>query len=183
MPTNAAGSYVIGATGHRAPERMCYAWYDTGLLEVADIFMAANNHAISYAHLGGAPGWDTAMALVCLKFSVPYTLHVPVQHQSIIPHADRPLYKACRDAAREVIEYGTEPDRAALFARNAGIIDSSDIVVAMWDNKRKGGTNHAINYAHVSGKEVYNLYFELRRRRPPYGKRAGRQSFTPRPGL
>lgn len=162
---------------------MCGAWYEDGLLSLLDRVFGYNRHLIQEAHLGGAVGWDTAVALICLAYSVPYTLHLTERHRDIIAAEHRPLFDACVQGAADVVVYGKAPDRYALALRNYGIVDNSDLLIAMWDNKRKGGTNHCINYAQEQNKLVFNLYFELRKSRPSYGERTARKPFRPRPGL
>lgn len=41
----------------------------------------------------------------------------------------------------------------APLIRNKLIVDSADLIVAIWDGKSRG-TQHAINYAHTVGKKV-----------------------------
>lgn len=42
--------------------------------------------------------------------------------------------------------------------RNKCLVDKSDIVIAYYDGRARGGTKHTINYAKSKNKPVINLY-------------------------
>lgn len=153
---------------------MCHAWYGTGLLGLAQEIVEVNTHQVSRYILGGAPGWDTAMALACIVCGVQFQLELPDKHRNIIPLDQRTLYDQVLSYSSLTRYHGDGPTRSSLMQRNRAIVDQGDALFAMWDGKMKGGTSHAVSYAMRSGKPIYNYYPALRARRPAYGSRASR---------
>jgi hypothetical protein len=148
---------------------MCYAWYGTGLLDLALELLTQEKSNISRLELGGAVGWDTALAIAAGVVGIPYSLHLPQGHDKYVPLPERTVYWNMLTQASHIRYYGTHTSRETLMQRNCGIVDSSHIVLAMWDTKVRGGTAHAIRYSVATDKPVFNYYHILRSRRPPYG--------------
>ncbi len=48
-----------------------------------------------------------------------------------------------------------------LMNRNKWMVDNSDLVIAVWDGVKKGGTAHCVKYAKKQGKEIMNLWPEI----------------------
>jgi uncharacterized phage-like protein YoqJ len=50
-----------------------------------------------------------------------------------------------------------------LLNRNKWMVDNSDLVIAVWNGDKAGGTFHCIDYAKKKGKEIINLWPEIQK--------------------
>ena len=117
-------------------------------------------------YVGGALGFDTDAARVCVEVAVPFVVAVPFPSQwKRWKPSDQAVYRNMLTYAKRV-EYVSEVDPPAygdgsavasvLNARNQYMVDRCDIVVAAWDGSR-GGTGHCVEYARQKGKEIIVL--------------------------
>lgn len=137
---------------------MAGAWYGTGLVQLA---LDALEHVPPdryHFHIGGAVGWDLAVGVAAVRWGIPFTLHLPKKHRSVVEHHSLTLYDQIVSYASNVLVYGERTDRNTLMARNIGIVDSSSVLLVMWDGKVRGGTSHAIRYCSSQAKPVFNFY-------------------------
>lgn len=151
----------IGVTGHRpqkiVPDR---AWDDHAKQKLLDFAITQVEQVMDrvpeavYFAIGGALGWDTAVAQACVCCNVPYELELP--HPSMSHRwrkSDRQHYDSLVAQATRVTFVHREPDItssrfiSALLERNKVIMDGSIAVLALWNGEREGGTYHALNYA------------------------------------
>lgn len=50
-----------------------------------------------------------------------------------------------------------------LTNRNKWMVDRSDVVIAVWDGEKKGGTYHCVSYAEKQGKKIINLWPDIQK--------------------
>lgn len=109
---------------------------------------------------GMAIGWDQAVATACLDLGIPYRAYIPGKWQpDAWPPPARAVYERllARAAAVRVCvvgSYGAD----AMRIRNTHIINDSEMLLALWDGTRAGGTWHCWNYAVGKGLPRINLW-------------------------
>jgi uncharacterized phage-like protein YoqJ len=84
---------------------------------------------------GMALGWDTAVALACVRCNVPFIAAIPFEGQDYTwPHDARSRYKTLRRwAAEEVIVSLGGYTPGLMHARNRWMVDRCEAVMAVWN--------------------------------------------------
>ncbi len=122
------------------------------------------NPEVTDVYFGGAFGVDTE----ALNMAARYVRGGRVKLHAILPGVLQDLgdhQKAALDLADTVTELAGDMSTStaatlSFLARNRHLVDCSDKVLAFWDNKKEGGTWHAIEYARKTGKEVKPLLLQ-----------------------
>ena len=118
-------------------------------------------------YVGGALGFDTDAARVCVETAVPFIAAVPFPSQwKRWKPSDQTVYRNMFTYAKRVeyvspvdppLAYGDGSAVVAMMnARNRYMVDRCDLVVAAWDGS-PGGTAHCVKYAQSKGKEILVL--------------------------
>lgn len=118
--------------------------------------------------VGMALGWDTAVAIACVRNGIPFVAAVPFEGQErswprdsqeryrfLLAHAER-VHVVCTIAPEYMDRTWWVAD--AMTARNAWMVDNCDAVAALWDGSDRGGTANCVRYARSAGKPVMNLW-------------------------
>jgi len=71
------------------------------------------------------------------------------------------VYRAA-DSIYFVDEEGYAPWK--LLNRNKWMVDNCDLVVAVWNGEKRGGTAHCIRYASRKGREIVNLWRQIHKK-------------------
>lgn len=148
----------LAATGHRPDKLGGYgAHVDDRLRKLAFDFLAVEmpDEAIS----GMALGWDMAFAEAALLLGIPLVAAVPFAGQeSKWPAASQARYRSILERAARVVtvcDGGYSPVK--MTARNEWMVDTCDMVVALW-NGSPGGTGNCVAYARRQNRPVINLW-------------------------
>ena len=170
---------TICFTGHR-PDKL-YGWdmkdrrYQTLEYKILKIlYKNILENKISTVITGGALGLDT-IAFSCVNtlkkktnLNIKNILAIPFINQSKawLRETDILRYEKMKSIADELIYVDTidkykvpktkegEYHPVKMQKRNAYIVDNSDIVIAIWDGIKKGGTWNCVKYAQKLGKEI-----------------------------
>lgn len=164
-------------TGHR-PEKLVggYNFDSQGRKELRKILYAKVEELINNGYneflSGGALGVDSDFFCVCnvLKKKYPHIqnkLAIPFKQQSIAWNMiDAKRYEVIKKKADEVIYVDTLPNYSInylkpdlyhiqkMMIRNQYMVDNSDLVIAVWNGDKKGGTYNCLQYAKKCGKEI-----------------------------
>lgn len=152
MPKNwpvgfAKPGFVIAVTGHR-PHKL--GGYSPANRHALFLFAKETLRGIEPSHVitGMALGWDQAIALACVKLSIPFTAAVPFKGQhSAWPESSHANYFELLDQAQHVAYVCDPPGEKWKFnQRNYWMVDRADHVLALWDGTA-GGTANCVEYA------------------------------------
>ena len=85
--------------------------------------------------------------------------HPQVRLEAAIPYAGRlrtpdPLFQRLLVACDTVTVHSQEYDRACFWARDRAMVDASDLVLAVYDGRRGGGTHYTLRYAQAQQRRV-----------------------------
>jgi len=97
---------------------------------------------------GMALGVDMLFAEVALSLGIPLHAHVPFEGQeSIWPDKSQQRYnRILKEATNKTVVCDGEYAAWKMQARNAAMVDSCDLLVAVWDGSG-GGTANCVDYA------------------------------------
>jgi uncharacterized phage-like protein YoqJ len=160
---------VVAVTGHRPDKLGGYKvpneMYD---LVVAGVVTAFEAYKPAYVLTGMALGVDQWSAEICLNMNIPFVAAVPFDDQDKIwpPHS-KAKYQWLLSKAYQVTKVSQgaySPQK--MQARNQWMVNSSHLVIAVW-NGTKGGTANCVEYAVGVGKKIH--YVPL----PPSGMSVG----------
>lgn len=148
---------TLSGTGHR-PNKL--GGYGTPAFEelVALASWYLRTHPADVVISGMALGWDQALAVAALRIGIPVHAFVPCEgHSSNWPDESQRYYakilKRCAVVSIAPVPYTP----AAMMKRNKDMVDSSDVVLALWDGSA-GGTGNCVRYARKAGKPIVNLW-------------------------
>jgi uncharacterized phage-like protein YoqJ len=149
----------IAFTGHRPKDLGGKTYLDfRAALDALGVGERRDLHFI----VGGALGVDTWAAEYALSHKIPYTMITPFTSEVMgrfWPQLDRDLLAMYADRAAEYRVITTGPyDVGAYQQRNEAMVDTADVVFAVWTGKTMGGTANCIRYAQRMDKPIYNLW-------------------------
>ena len=163
-------AYSISLTGHR-PDALAgydlsapfYQRLEEGLLSIARRAMERSGSVV--LHSGMALGADTVWSKAALRLreehpdEVFFVAEVPVRTQSERwpSKSDKDLWADHVKAADQVRIYGEAYSVRWLHARNHGMIDAADLLIAVWNGSTTGGTAGAVAYAEKIGKRTHRI--------------------------
>lgn len=133
-------------TGHR-PERLqgkeleVIKWLDEKLRE----------YQPTKAICGMASGVDQMYAELALKQRIPLAAALPYKKDWDKLH---PVVQEQLHQADEVVYACEKYDKKGYYIRDCMMVDAADVVLAVWDGNKWGGTWNTIEYALSKGKEV-----------------------------
>jgi len=149
---------VLGVTGHR-PGRtggyndITYSKLSHLATNVLSSFQPT--HVIT----GMALGWDLAIAEAALERGIPYTAMVPFigQPSKWTPNCNTVYYRLLNQATNvEIVskDYGPK----VMQRRNIRIIESSEVICALYNGTPFGGTAHCVKSALAANVPVINCW-------------------------
>jgi uncharacterized phage-like protein YoqJ len=153
---------VLAVTGHRI-QRLARPGVDPLRLEelltgfAEEVLDAARPSVVL---TGMATGWDQAVAAAAIKLEVPFVAAVPyVGQDSLWDERTRRVYGVLLEAASAVC-FVEEPPHAGwkMISRNRWMVDRAELLVALWDGDRKGGTASTVLHAEKRGVQVVNCW-------------------------
>ena len=138
---------ILAATGHR------FQNFERARHNLKN-FLDLNSENIEAAISGMAAGWDTIFARACLYYNIPLHCYVPYEGQKptseffdeILSRAS--LIKVCAD------KYHSR----CFLDRDDKMVEDSNVIIACWDGRKKGGTYYTVNRAIENKKLVVNLW-------------------------
>ena len=118
-------------------------------------------------NLGGAIGADQWVGDACIEHNVPFNLYLPflpeTQSKFWKKEQIENLYKQIDLAIGiTIIDPSGQYNPSNYQIRNQKMIDDSNILIAFWVGKRRGGTYNAIKYAINDSKFALNALNELK---------------------
>lgn len=159
---NAPDEIKVAVVGHRPDKlggyRADVSHLEAEVLRIVEKLQELHPNAELVDLCGTAQGADWIGARVFLRTNRPYETYTPFSDfGKNWPLAAQKKLAALIENAREqhvVTENvkGYNQVVKALFERNAAMIDDADYVVAIWNGDEKGGTAHAMSYAHKHKK-------------------------------
>lgn len=108
---------------------------------------------------GMALGWDQAIAKACCMLDVPFHAYIPfIGQEKPWPNESKLEYKQLLDKAKS-LTICSEGDYAAykLIERNKQMVDSCQILLALWNGQHTGGTYRCVEYALQQQKQRSDL--------------------------
>ncbi len=145
---------IVSATGHRD-----LSMFDRSfLIQVASKALLKLNATLALS--GGAVGWDTIFAEAAMAINLPFDLILPYKGQGEKwPEEDRKKYQLLCEKAKSVIYTAEEYHKHCFFVRDRYLVDKSNMLMAMWDGRQKGGTWYTYKYARDEKKSpILNLW-------------------------
>lgn len=136
----------VMVTGHR-PERLngreieVMTWLDAELRELQP----------SIAISGMAAGVDQIFAELALRQNIGLAAALPYKKNWDNYH---PVVQDMLMQAKEVVYACDHYDKKGYYLRDCMMVDAADVVLAVWDGKKWGGTWNTIEYAIKQGKEI-----------------------------
>lgn len=135
---------TVTGTGHR-PQHLSTAEADWARAQLPALLRRLRKHHGTKTIVSGlALGWDTWLAQAALADGFELQVHIPYPQQADAwPAASQALWRFLQEQAAGVICYGNEYDVRLLHARNDGMLDAADAVLALWDESKKQGGTHS----------------------------------------
>lgn len=136
---------TVMVTGHRpqrlqGQEKEISKWFNDKIKELNP----------SVAVSGMAAGADQIWAMAVLDNYIPLECYIPYKRQFYHPQEEYITGRA--SAIKFICE---EFSKESYTIRDKAMVDNSDIVLAVWDGVKTGGTWNTIKYAREQGKEIY----------------------------
>ena len=134
----------IAITGHR-PERL--NGHEQEIRNWIDEFLLKNKVTAMYN--GMAQGVDQICAKSAVKNRIPLIICYPYKRTSF-----HPLEEFLMDNATEIKFISKEYSKQSYYIRDKYMVDHCDVLLAVWDGKKVGGTWLTVKYAQSIGKEI-----------------------------
>lgn len=140
---------IYSATGHRTNKLGGYS-QETNQQLLRFATKTIEEHCGKYDEfvVGGALGWDTAMAEACIWLGYKFTLAIPFEGQEKKwPLESQRKYNEIRERATKVhVVCKGLYHPGKMQVRNEWMVNNSNKLIALWDGTT-GGTFNCINYA------------------------------------
>lgn len=155
---------IIAGTGHR-PQN-CEIGNVKAFSEIQTAIMtdiakwALSTLGAKHVITGGALGWDTALARAAYSLQIPYRVYVPFKGQESKWTAEQQTkYRAMLKHAARVEVLSEDGYSAVLMQRrNQAMVNDSELLLALWNGKREGGTWNCIHYAENMNCVIQNVW-------------------------
>lgn len=152
--------FRVMVTGHRSVRGERAAMVRGVLRDILDRVRLRHPEGV-VAVCGMAVGADAEFAEAAIEIGVPLVAAVPVETQADPwPPEAQHRYARLLNRACHVVEVWKDPAYAAvnigaqMMARNRWMLDHSDMIVAVWNGQKSGGTYNAVREAHRRGRKV-----------------------------
>lgn len=147
---------ITAITGHR-PERI----KDQDLV-CADLEYNFKEFDVTKVIQGMAPGADLLAARVAYKNKIPYIAAKPYPTHRRYVEKNYPgwlsMYDRALEYADEIVDVCPTYEGVWVFQkRNEWMVDHGDMVIAVWDGVKKGGTWNCVNYATKKEKTIIGI--------------------------
>ncbi len=109
---------------------------------------------------GMALGWDQALALAAIELQFPLKAVVAFNGmENAWPWESKQVYYQILEQAKVVTVVSPEGYHPSkLHIRNHYLVDNSDLMVALWNGDKSGGTASCIEYAKRQNKPIHNVW-------------------------
>jgi uncharacterized phage-like protein YoqJ len=150
----------LAFTGHR-PEEVGGFKIPNPTYEkiIKQIELVLNELKPEMVYVGMALGVDTWVADLCIGMRVPFTACIPFKGQELIwSRKDQWWYQDLLNKAKEVVvvcEGGYEPWK--MQKRNEFMVDKADVLVAVWNGEKQGGTYNCVKWAEKVGRPIIRI--------------------------
>jgi uncharacterized phage-like protein YoqJ len=152
---------IIAVTGHRLQRLGQYREERLTDLAVA----ALRKHEPSLVITGMALGWDQAIAEAAVRLEIPFLAAVPFpgQEEGWSRYQYNEYHRLLGETLQPVWVIGRHTDKTAAYkARNRYMVDQldkeHDMLLALFDGKKYGGTWYTVWYAQGKSVRVVNLW-------------------------
>lgn len=150
---------AVSVTGHRDLTTAQLAWLRPELDRV-NLKLAAE-HGTTDAHTGVALNSDQEFGWSALFAKMRLHAHIPFPGQELRwPAEDQAAYHRLLERCTTKKVYGPSYDVRWLFARNDGLLDAADVLVAIWDGRRTGGTYDTVLKA--TKRDLPVIHFDVK---------------------
>jgi hypothetical protein len=147
---------AASVTGHRDLTGGQLSWLRPELDRV--LKKLVDEHGATDAATGMALGGDTEFGWAALFAGLTLHAHIPFPQQAERRLAeDQATYRRLLERCTTQTVYGPSYDVKWLFVRNDGLLDAADVLVAIWDGRRKGGTYDTVKKAAARGLPIIHL--------------------------
>lgn len=157
----------IACTGHR-PNKLGNDYLYTSVLSqriMHDMMHIINLQAIdlerTYKDIaiisGMALGVDTMWAMVAKELGLKLIAAIPFENQyKIWPQSSKDVYFKLLEYAAEIVNVSGQKDYKAAYMqqRNIWMVDNCDLLVAVYNGDKSGGTYNCIEYAKSVNKPI-----------------------------
>lgn len=144
---------IVAFTGHR-PERI-EGRVNEVYSAIQSFLMETNPSLVISGMAGGvdqlAAGWARAL-------NIPWIAAIPFPGQHLRwPTKHQVIYEKLLESAQRIEIISESYDRAVYQRRDEWMVDNCDLLAAVWDGEKRGGTYNTIRYAERVGREVRYL--------------------------
>lgn len=144
----------IALTGHRPQrlknqEALVRSWINDYL----------SNGNFTEAYSGMAMGADQIFAEECEKLNIPLVCCFPFKRTRF-----HPAEQSIMDKAKDIRFISDDYSKQSYWIRDKYMVDNCDVLLAVWDGIKAGGTWITLNYAEKIGKKVVYYDFNANKR-------------------
>ena len=161
---------IIAVTGHR-PKSLGGHSSEVGKkiykTAVSCLEQLREKFDVSTVLTGMAQGWDIEVALACLDRGIPYAAYVPFLGQELFwPDNSQMRYRHLLDNAIKVEMCSKKSSGdlnrteigVLLMARNRCLVRDSQMLLALWNGRPRGGTYNCVTYAAGMKRPMVNAW-------------------------
>lgn len=149
---------IIAITGHR-PNKLGndYALKSPLIQRIKEaIIKVIDEEQATQLITGMALGIDTLFAEIAIEKGISFIAALPCLNQDKMwPESSKKLYKEILSNPLCTIHYVSEAeyDSACMQKRNEYMVDTCDVLIAVWDGT-SGGTGNCVNYGKFRKKQI-----------------------------
>lgn len=138
----------IAITGHQPP-RLCRHEKEIGIWIDEVLTTLQKKEHITAAYTGMAQGADQLFAIKAINHNIPLYCTYPYRRTKFHPHEEM------INAEATAVEFISERKTPVCYhIRDCYMVDSADVLIAIWDGVPEGGTFDTIQYARKSGVPI-----------------------------
>ncbi len=158
MTSSSQQPATVAVTGHRPPRLGGYTdAVERRLARVAEAVLS--ELAPARVLTGMAQGWDLAIAEACDRATIPFVAVLPFPGADARwPDAQRRRLRALLERAAEVVRLSESPSPGAYHRRDRWMVERAELLVALWDGSRGGGTFSTVRSAEKRRVPVRNVW-------------------------
>lgn len=148
---------IVAFTGHRPDKLGGYKLPNPTYIKICQkLDKVLRELKPSKALSGMALGIDQWAANVCVKLEIPFVAVIPfVGQEKMWPADSQRIYNnLLTKAAEKVIVSEGGYSAAKMQIRNQYLVDNCDLLIAVYNGDKTGGTANCINYAKEIGKKI-----------------------------